>query len=175
MKIKKYILTVVIVILLLIIGILIAINYGKENQEKNENEEFQMQNVQKEETEIKEVTNSAMYFTVKSCIDKYMNYLSEENKEAIYNVLSLSYIEKNDVNIDNVLNKIEKIEGKKLDLNIQEMKVKNDGEDFQTYYIYGKIRNENNSNSKILLTVNVDVINKTFSIEPEVIEGVFDE
>ena len=116
-----------------------------------------------------------MYFTVKSCVDTYVKYISEQNNEALYGILDKTYIEQNNINKNNILSSISVLEGKNIDFNIQEMRVKDEDEEIQVYYIKGMLRNENDNKKQIQLTVNIDMTNKVFTIMPEAEEGVFDE
>ena len=174
MKNIKVVILTIAVIIIIITG-LVFINYINTKQEKYENNELEEQIIQKSTIETKIVDNSAMYFTIKSCIDTYMKYLSEQNKMAIYRVLSSNYIKDNNIKEDNVLKYVETLEGKKIDFSIIEMRVKSENEKIQTYYIDGIIRNENNNNKKSKLTINIDIENKVFNIIPSVIRGIFDE
>lgn len=167
---------IVLIIVILIIGVLVFIlntNTKEENKDKQFNQQI-ASNIQNNSIETKEVTNSAMYFTIKSCIDTYMKYLSEHNKEAIYSVLSLDYIQDNNIDVDNVLNHVQILDGRNIDFTIHEMRVENEDKDIQTYYINGVIRS-NNSNKQAKMTINIDITNKVFNVIPDVIEGVFDE
>lgn len=172
----KLILFVTIFIILLV-SVLVFVGNTNTSRQINENsvENQITQNDQKNSVETKEVTNPAMYFTIKSCIDSYMKYISEENKEAIYCLLSKNYIQENNIDTNNVLEYVEKLSSKDLDFSIKEMKAENEGKDLQTYYINGTIRDNNNNKKEAKITVNIDITNKVFNIIPTVEEGVFDE
>lgn len=168
----KYIIFTVIIIIIILIGAFFLIK----NNNKNSVNVQESQNVIKIETiDTEEVTNSAMYFTVKSCVDTYVKYISEQNNEALYGILDKTYIEQNNINKNNILSSISVLEGKNIDFNIQEMRVKDEDEEIQVYYIKGMLRNENDNKKQIQLTVNIDMTNKVFTIMPEAEEGVFDE
>ena len=66
-------------ILIIIVVIIIAIILIKDNKFKEENNVQIKQQTQNEnnisKSDIKQVTNPHMYFTVKSCAEKYISYL----------------------------------------------------------------------------------------------------
>lgn len=170
MKKIKYI---IILLLIIIISLFVSIFYM---MNKNNTTSGQIKNTQQEEkekNEVEKVTNSIMYFTVESCIDKYIGYVSRQDKAAIYGVLDASYIEENKIEQNNVLNYVTNITNNDVNFDIQQMLVSGDGENLQTYYVCGMLR-EQNKEKKLCLTVNIDIENMVFSIIPYTEEGVFD-
>lgn len=166
----------ILIIIAIIIGIVFIAYFTNSNKTISKSTQTENNhNAQNSEIKTEKVSNSAMYFTVKSCIDKYTKYLSEKNTKAIYSVLSQDYINENDVNVNNVLNHIETIDGKNIDFNIEDMRVENDGKEIQIYYISGILRNEESQNKNVKLKINIDLTNRVFSITPTVTEEVFDE
>ena len=173
MKKIKYI---IILLIIVIIGLLVSIyvmNIKNTTYEQIKSTQQEVEKEDKEKNEVEEVTNSIMYFTVESCIDKYIGYVSKQEKAAIYGVLDESYIEENKIEQDNVLNYITNITNNDVNFDTQQMLVSGEGENLQTYYVYGILR-EQNKKIKMYLTVNIDIENMVFSIIPYTKEGVFD-
>lgn len=137
-------------------------------------------------SKIEDVTDKVRYFTVSTCITKYFNQIDKENfsyyemdqngkyvlaveqseiNQDNYNLLSTEYIEKNNITIDNVNQYIDDITGSVIYTPL-EMKVSIDI-NAEKYITYGFIQNTQNEFIKeVYLIVNLDSVNKTFSIEP---------
>lgn len=173
MKKLKYITIFFIIIIVAICAIILSIK-TQEEKDNVENVQPSQENI-KEEKSIKEVTNSIMFFSIESCIDQYMEYLSQQNNEAVYAVLDNKYKEDNNITLNNVLNKLNIKEKKNLDYDIQKMLVNGDGENIQTYYVYGVTREKEGNKKESYITVKVDIENNLFTIMPYVEKGVFNE
>ena len=99
---NKKILAIIIVIAVLVLGIY------KIFFEKNVVEE------EKIDTEtISVLEDNSKFFTVSSCISKYVRYLSTKDIENLLILLSNEYKEKNSVNSNNIYNFIDSLEGNK--------------------------------------------------------------
>lgn len=175
---KKVKIAIIILVILSIIGLVVFLEFQKANN-KDEISNIAQQEILEEKVKYDAVKNTAMYFTVESCIDTYINYIQHADKTPLYKILDSSYLEKNNVTEDNVLDNVEAIpEGS--DLDIQKMLiVSGEEEDLQQYYVYGLLRNNSGqeiNEPKMYLTVNIDIGNMIFSIIPNVPdEEVFDE
>ena len=109
-----------------------------------------------------------MYFTIKSCIDQYMEYVYNQNTEAILGVLDPNYIKEKNITNQNLYEFIFNNEEKKeVDFDIEKMLVVGDEEDLQTYYVKGYIRDTNGNKEESYLTVNIDLKSMIYSIIPE--------
>lgn len=176
---KKVKIAISILVILSIIGIVVFFLEFQKSEDENEMNDIIQDEMLEEQVEVDVVENTAMYFTVESCIDKYISYIQDAEKTAVYKIIDLSYLNENNIIEDNVLDNIESIpEGS--DFDIQKMLiVKNEEEDLQKYYVYGLLRYNNGqtiNKQKMYLTVNIDLENMMFSIIPNVPdEGVFHE
>ncbi len=178
---KRKIIFISIIIAFIIILSLGVVIYFLNKKEINNNEENNIVNnnvnIQKEEPskEIEEVTNSAMYFSIKNCIDNYIKYIVEENRKAIYCILDSSYVKENNITEDNVLDYTE-IEsgGEKLDFKIEQMLVEDKEETIQKYYIHGILRDDEENNEEYYLIIRVDIDALVYSIIPNEGKEVFD-
>ena len=128
--------------------------------------------------EIKEpVKNATSYFTVQSCVNKYLGYIVEKNADALYSILDNSYIEKNNIDANNVLDKVEKYD-ESITFKAESMGMEQLDDNNIKYYAEGIIRRdamvENyedeknqeivNDNFKIVVILNTE--KKIFSIIP---------
>ncbi len=178
MKIFKKIL-ILLIILLMVLLIILLIKKDiiiQENKEKiNYNGQFE------KEEYYTEVTNPVMYFTVKECLDKYVNYLSEYNNDILYNLLEDSYKNENGITMENLSNYIQKIDENSV-AKIQRMYVE-EKDNIQTYFIYAKLVIDDNLNGDITksesskdfyITIILDINNKTYAVIPND-GGVFNE
>ena len=105
------------------------------------------------------IQNENMYFNVKKAMETYLQYNTEKNAEAVYNLLDAEYIQNNAINQDNVLTKVNiynSVDG----YTISEA-YEIDGIDYIKYYAKGTLNNQ-----ELLYNVNIDYINETFSIAP---------
>ncbi len=182
-KIKNAIIILVILILV-ILGLIIILKLNKENQEKqielagDAGEEGEITN------EIENVSDMGKFVTVENCVQQYYdalndndsqyyekdggNYIKasdEEINQARYSVLSKQYIEKNNININNVNNYIKVID-EKVKVVAMQMKQLIDIET-EKYIVYGYIMDTGYKyTDDFYMFVNLDLNNKTFSIEP---------
>ena len=178
---KKVFYILLVVIIIIVTSIFIINKKNNDKDENNDNETNNMMNESREENSnnnvnLKEVDNTAMYFTVESCIKNYMKSISKQDNEAILGILDQNYINDNNIDVNNILEYVTKNNEKKaLDFDIQKMLVENDEEDIQKYYVYGVVRNPEGRKEKEYLTINVDINALVYSIIPNVPKGVFDE
>ena len=183
-KLKKYIIILIIIIaiiLLLLIGLL------KLNSKKNEDE-----NAIGDVGEIIEVTNQeedekdfSKFKNVENCIQKYYNIMSDnyfgfynrnENgeyekiddksiKQIRLDLLSSEYIKSNNINESNLYQYIKTFQEQYNIVTLKMKKIINDNVD--QYKAYGLCLDYNGEVlDEFYIIVNVDTINKTFSIEP---------
>lgn len=183
---QKLIVKVIIIITIISIVLAIAIVVIKKVEEKKlqtagePGEEIDYQNAV-----LKDVEDKVKYFTVTNCITKYYNQIDPENpsyygntedgygliveqnkiNQDNYNLLSTEYIEKNNITVENVNDHIDRLHDSILYTPLK-MKVLI-GERIEKYVVYGFLQNTQNEFLKeVYLIVNLDINNKTFSIEP---------
>ena len=142
-------------------------------QENLINNNIQDNNTTVGNTQIKPqaVKSREDFYTVKSCIDEYINYIVTNNSEALYNILDKYYMQQNNINQNNILEKLVRINEYQVfaptRMNYIELNNK------QIYMVYGKIRedklNERANEVEFNLTVTMNKQNNSYSIIPEII------
>lgn len=186
MKNKKWLLLVLFIILIFII-IIYVINH-KEKNENVEDKNFK----QIEQKNLEPVKNHNLFFAVQTCVEKYLTYVANENKDEILMVLDEEYIKDNNINKNNVL---EKINNNDILLNFhaEEMYFEEINDDINKYYVSGyqeaTVDNDYEDDSQELFTeteashisqymyfeVKLDFENMIFSIKPIENGGIFNE
>ena len=173
------ILSIMIVVLIVIIIIL--------NKKKDSLHELRDDGVGLDEPYIIDtaypVNNANVFYTVEYCVQKYLNYVSadlnqnyyretynleksEDKYNKIINILNSRFIEKNNINRDNISNFIEltNIPISFTALQIKTLEIDN----IRMYGVYGRL--EEKDEKKIIgykyYTVYLDIKNMTFGIEP---------
>ena len=167
-KIKKYIIILIISLICIIIGIIIYLKNisvsSEATKELKEQENAYINTLNNPATMVNGkkpelVTYGNIYYTVSSLIKNYMKYIDQGNIQAVYNILDEEYIKENNINIEDVLFKIDRYS------NIEKYKVEDmyelSGSRYTIYYVKGNLNNK-----KVFITVNTDFTNKTFSINP---------
>ncbi len=109
------------------------------------------------------------FFTVNSCIYKYITYLSGNNSDALMSVLDDEYVNSNNITKDNVYNFLNKLDGnytfKSKKIYYQEV-----DKNYITYYVMGDLVKEVLDESPIkqeeYYKVNMDLKDQLFSIAP---------
>lgn len=189
--IKKIIITLMISIIIIIaIVILLLNNLEKRQEDKNENINDEQIEENLEETQ-KIVTDEERiekydFLVVSNCVSDYLTGINQENtsyygrddnnnytkivnQETInknaFDLLSSQYIEKNQIKLENVYQYVPKVDQKLMFVPIG-MKLKS-GENVNKYKVYGYVTDiQYNFISDLYVIVNLDLENKTFSIEP---------
>ena len=60
---------------------------------------------------VKEEKNVSSYISINRCIDIFLKYIKDSNTEAVFSVLTKDYKEIENITIDNIFEKIKRIEG----------------------------------------------------------------
>mgnify|MGYP003292242916 CR=1 FL=1 len=179
---KKYktllssmIILVIVIIIILLILIKFNLNNGVDDTtiELEEPIDFSVKG-------IHVVEEKSKYYTVRDCINNYLNYLDVNNSvyyvgdeklldlqnECINNLLSQEYKDKNNISLSNLSNYIETLEERCTFIPLQ-MRVL-EADKVNKYITYGVIQTsiENRFIKEAYYFVNLDYINNTFSIEP---------
>ena len=180
MKKIKYIIFLVVTIIFIILLLLLIVN----NNSKEGNDNYSIHEGEGELADIKENIQFSEYSVIKECIQKYIDLLDKNNsiyyqkqedgtdkyneniqKEMIYSVLNESFIKENNLNKDNILDKIQ-ILPKKHIFYPNEIKVLNNS-DIIVYKIHGILQDlEYISKKEGYYIVFVDKNGETFSIIP---------
>lgn len=109
------------------------------------------------------------FFTVSSCVSKYINYLTTKNTDNLLILLSSEYKENNSIDSNNLYNYIDVIEGNKT-FSARKMFEEQVNNNVYKYYVYGSIQEEKlgsvSDKEDYYLIVILDESNMTFAIEP---------
>lgn len=142
-KTKKLIITMIVLVVSIVIIIVILLNINKKEVVKeNDNpttEAF---------TDVEQIYNKTLFFTINNNINKYYQYLQQNNKEAVLAISSKNQVTLKNANNTNFISK----EMYVLD------KISN-----ITVYVYGVARKEEIEDEYYLI-INIDYTNNTFDI-----------
>ncbi len=127
-------------------------------------------------SDIHNVTNVSVFYTVEKCASKYVSYLMSKDYKVIYNLLDDNYIDKNGITEDTVSKYVESYD-KYYGLEINAMY---QYKDLNIYYIKGKLVDSgmdiiNPEKKDFKVTVKLDDKNNKFSIIPDGDGGVLDD
>lgn len=122
-------------------------------------------------SELRDVEDRNDFYTVKSCVEKYISYIVNKDNKAVYNLLDEAYIKQKNINESNILNTVEKIEEGQV-FTAKQMKVAITGKK-EIFTVYGT-RREDKTNSRgneieFNVTVILNTTTKTFSVIPEIL------
>ena len=181
MNIKKIILVLIIllIIILLILSMILLRKINKDIPNEIPIEPIEI------DTKIQQVDNKNDFFTIKMCIIKFYeylaredlddnliideeteNYINEQEKnraEAIYSMLDDEYIIYKNINLDNLFQKIERIN--QSDVFISRMLVSQRNSNTAVYFVNGILQDKKTKqNSDFKLMVKVDMKNETFAV-----------
>ena len=125
-------------------------------------------NIKSNSDKLTHVNEYNSFFSTSSYINKYINYTSNENKEAILSLLDNNYIVNNNINEDNLFEKVDKYPiGSSISVNNMEyVKVKEN----YIYYVDGTIFesafNDRSEIGKLKCIIQIDFNNLSVSIYP---------
>ena len=184
---KKFIIFIIILFVIIIIGISIAIKFLKANPEvtlEKNGEAGEVIDYENQKTE--KVTDFVKLYTVVNCVDTYIDRINVNNSsyygrddnnnytivvsnekinKNIYDLLSEEYIKDKEITTENLKSKVYTLEKKAMFVPLKMNVLINDVT--EKYAVYGFLTDiEYNFIREIYLYVNLDISNKTFSIEP---------
>ena len=115
------------------------------------------------ETEFKreKVSNSTVFYTVEDCINFYIDSVKAEEKDKIFELLDLEYINENNINQENVLKYAEKSKYSFIALDMYESELHN-----VCNYIVKGVADDGTYNTKMYFRVGLDTNNFSFNIMP---------
>ena len=173
MNTKKLIIIIIICIILIITLLLVILNLNKKAPEniilrETTHKEYEEYLNNTEFEKINDLKDHNTFFTILSCINKYMQYNEQKDNSNIYNILSTEYISKNNITIDNITQKI-KMYNNAETFTAKEIYEYNNNENVSTYFVYGKTIENNFDNDdpkqeQINIVVQLDKSNRTFDI-----------
>lgn len=156
-KIIIMLLVVLIIIGICILSLTIKVLQGKAQMTEPDNTQDFIK-------ELGLVDNYLTYFSVEKMLNNYIEYVASNNEEATYSLLDNTYIQKNSITKEDVLNKLSDIASYSSNALIREMYGQENAED-KVYYIYCMLGKEN-AGKDSYFTIYVDVSNLTYSIKP---------
>lgn len=157
------------IIIVAIIAIILAIllNMQKNNTTNKESNIIEQEQIVED---IKKVTVRNDFYTVVSCIDKYLNYLATKDVQILYNYLDENYIKENQITTQNILSKIKTLE-EHVKFRPEEMYVKKISDNVEQYYVFGHISKEVTEGEPeeiaFYISIKLDKVNNTFSVIPD--------
>ena len=125
-----------------------------------------------DEVKIELVNNYSNFFTVDDCVNRYINYISDEESEKLMNVLNKEYIKDNNININNVLNILDNVNlrGSNTIFKAKKMYQKILNTNTIEYYVYGKLIKDNLDEDELIsdyyIIVKINKNNNSFYITP---------
>ena len=151
-----------IIFVLLVFAGLALYNYRNSN---NSNEE-----VIKENEEYKLLNDYSRFFTVNSCVYKYIQYLQKEDFDSLFKVLDNDFVNNANISSNNIYNYLPNISDGIYNFVSKKIYYTKVNDSYITYYVYGYMVEElmDSVGVKEYYTykVNLDTSNQTFSIAP---------
>lgn len=135
---------------------------------------------------VKPVESQIRYYTVSNCVNQYLDLINSKNdnyyarddnnqyvrviseekvRDMAYNILSKKYIESNNITKKNISDYIQRVDQKLLFTPLKMNVLENSP--LEQYVVYGYLQTLTNQYvSDFYIIVNLDVLNKTYSIQP---------
>ena len=162
---KMWIIIIIIFIILCIIFLLLLLNKNAKQTEEGNLDEQYLEHIDADNNPglilngltPKKVNNENIYYTVKNCLEQYIDYNKNQQSEAIYKVLNQDYILQHNITQTNLFSIITPITQTGT-LIIEEM-YELSGVQYSYYYIKCNIDNE-----KKFFNLNIDTSNNSFDI-----------
>ena len=129
-----------IVILVIIIAINLTNKMNLTNKTNDIVEENKIEETMKLNVKLEELRDRNMFFTVSSCVNKYLNYVVSKDETVLYNILDNDYITEKEITENNVLSYVEKLTEYQI-FEAKKMYILEDG-NISTIYVKGKIRDD---------------------------------
>jgi len=118
---------------------------------------------------ISVLKDNSRFFTVSSCVSKYINYLSNSDTENLLTLLSSEYKKNNSIDSNNIYNYIGRLSGIQT-FSAKKMFEQRMSKNIYKYYVSGFVQEElmNSISQKqvFYIIVILDEENMTFAIEP---------
>lgn len=153
----NYVLMIIIsLILISILGLL----YFKDKDNSNSTDE---------KTKYTLLNDYSRFFTIDSCIYKYISYLSSGDSASVLKILDSNYVKQNQINENNLYEFIDKLDGNYTYKSKKIYFVEID-KNYISYYVDGYLMqdliDEDSNKTEMYFIVNLDLKNNLFSITP---------
>lgn len=117
----------------------------------------------------KKVVDPSDFFTVESCVNKYVGSLTDGNVDDLMKLLNQDYIKKEGINSGNVLKKLATLNGK-ITFSAKKIYYVQNSSNIVDYYVYGLLKKElingDDLGSNYYIIVRIDNNKQLFDITP---------
>lgn len=152
----------IILIIIFIVLVLLLIFLTKKDNSNNES-------TNDLSTQYILLTDINDFFTVEGCVNRYINSLSNKETDNLMKLLDKDYIEKNLINQNNILSKLDSIDGMH-SFSAKKIYVEAISKNTNNYYVYGLLKkdtiNSNDLGNDYYIIVKIDKEKLLFSITP---------
>lgn len=156
---KRNIIILVIIAIILISGIIVY-------------ETFFDKSTVNEEKDITVLKDNSRFYTISSCINRYLTYLTNNDSDNLILLVDSEYKKENNINKNNILEYLPKLD-KRYSFSAKKMYEQKLSDDYTKYYVYGylieDVFNEEDSIKNALdfyTIVTINSENHTYSITP---------
>ena len=156
-KLKKYIAILSIFLLILIVAIVIIYHLQEEKTTPIGDADKDIK------VEMGKLDNSTTYYSIEKMMQKFYLYARVKNKTATYSLLERTYIEQNDINVENVIDKISLNQEADIEFKLKEIYEKQDLL-YPVYFI--KVITKAPSDIELYYIFYLDNNNGAFAIQP---------
>ena len=115
------------------------------------------------------VTDQSDFYTISSCVSKYLNYLCSDDSKDLIILLSDEYKKENSITEDNINDFIDFLDGL-YSFNPKKMYVQRKSKNVYKFYVYGLIEQDlmdiDSVGSDYYIIIILDKKNGTFAVEP---------
>jgi len=137
---------IILSVIALLFGVFIIIIYSNKVKGEDKKTGGNIEKVQNIEELLPSKIDIKTYYMLENSINKYFDYIAQENSEGIYNILDSNYIEDKKITKDNVLEKI-RLSGKNV-FTANKIEILEESEYNKKFYVQGKIYKYNAENYK---------------------------
>lgn len=154
---KKNIILLIILVIVFSAGILLH-NYRNPVKENKKTEKITL------------VKDYSRFFTISNAGNKYIQYIKNKDKDNLIILLNESYLTLNDINENNVLEKLTLLSSGNYSFEARKMYQENKNKNLIRYYIKGdltkEVMDEYQRPTDYYLIIDLDIKNMTFSVTP---------
>ncbi len=115
------------------------------------------------------LTNASDFFTIEGCVNRYLNVLTNKETDNLMKLLDSEYISKNNITKNNVLSKIDNLDGI-YSFNAKKIYTEKIDKYVSNYYVYGLLKKDmldgNDLGTDYYIIVKMDKERLLFSITP---------
>lgn len=159
-------------IIILVIGTILAILIYFPDEKADDKEKNEITVV----TEVTRVKNRNDFFTVSSCVTRYLNYLTTKETDILYAYLDESYRKEKGITKENIPEYL-KLSDEYYTFRAREMYVAKLSGEVSQYYVYGNLgiesTDEVDEKTDFYISIKIDKVNNTFSVIPDLwIQGL---